>query len=330
MTRASVFQGIQIAPEAVHGTALAATKKLLGVEIAPAIKADVKTFRPMGSKYATVAALGKESVEAKISSDTPTFDELVYLLSSLVGAPVITTPNGATLARQHVFTPNSSSEDTVKSFTVEFGDAARGARFPYGLVTGLTLDFDRNKVSLKGDMIGQLYQDDFTLTSEGVTALPLVPILPAGCSVYLADTQVGLAAAVALATPFSGSWGLTGKAKPLWVLNAASTSWKEHVEAAPDLKSELLLQADDEGMALLSQLRSGATKWLRLKWVGQEIEAGQNYSLQIDMACKISGIKDFSDQDGVYAIGWEATGAYDATWQKPFEITVVCATAAIA
>ena len=83
-------------------------------------------------------------------------------------------------------------------------------------------------------------------------------------------------------------------------------------------------------MGLLTQLRSGATKWLRLEWIGQEIEENHNHSLQIDMACKVSGVEDFSDQYGIYAVGGELVGAHDATWGKPFEITIVCTTTDIA
>lgn len=330
MANATVFQGIQIGPESTPGTAVAATKKLLGISINPGIKAEVNTFRPSGNKYATVAALGKEWMEAGISSDAPTYDELAYLLASLVGDPVITTPLGATKARQHVFTPNADEEDDVITYTVEFGDANRGARFPYGLVTGLTLDVSRSRNSLSGSMIGQRYKDDVTLTTASVTSLPLVPILPSDCSIYLADTQAGLAGATALKNPFSGSWSLTGRHNPKWVLNRSNTSFKEHVEVAPELRANLLLEVDDEGMGLLTQLRSGATKWLRLEWIGQEIETNHNHSLQIDMACKVSSVEDFSDQDGIYAVGWEMTGAHDATWGKPFEITIVCTTTDIA
>jgi hypothetical protein len=440
MTRATVYQKVQLGVEVTAGTAVAAPKQLQSIDIQPSIDSAVNVFRPMGSKYATVAAQGKESSKASISSDAPTYDELAYFLAGLIGAPTITTPGGATNARLHTLTPRSSAEDAIKTFTIECGDRERAMRFAYGVVTGLALDINRDKVSLKGDMIGQLYTDGvklstnatytltagvspptagtFTLTKNGQTTsaiafnaaasavktalealstigtgnvtvtatvatgagtlavaanvytiefvndlaqqpitltgtftglteastiaiaagvvgvvpttLALVPILANDCSLYLADAQADLAAAVALTDGFSVSWGLTDKLSPKWVLNAANTSWKEPVETVPKLVSTLEMEADATGMGLLTQLRSGATKWLRIKFAGPEIETGQNYTLTIDMACKVTNITEFKDSDGVYGVGWELTGVHDGTWGSAFSVALTCAVASIA
>lgn len=440
-TRSSVYERVQIGVEAAAtpGVAVPANKLLQSVVLNPSIKSESNVFTPQGSKYPTVAAQGKEWTEGKLSSDAPCYDELAYLLAGLIGAPVITTPGGATNARLLTYTPATSTDDIPKTFTVEIGDKDRGARFPFGLITGLGLKFDRSKVTLSGDMIGQLYVDDvamstnatytltagaspptagtFTLTKNaqttsgiafgatpatvkaalealstvgvgnvivtatvatgagtlavgnnvykvefvgalaqqpvvltgtftgltasatiaiaagavGVipTAIPLVPVLGSDCSVSLADTQAALAGASPLDNPFSGSWDLTGKYGTKWTLNAANTSWSDYAELKPKLMAELNAERDNAGMGPLTQLRSGDTKWLRFKWLGQLVEAGQNYSLTIDMATKVTNIKEFGSYEGVSDVSWELTGVHDQTWGQAFQIALVCAVTAI-
>ncbi len=80
------------------------------------------------------------------------------------------------------------------------------------------------------------------------------------------------------------------------------------------------MEADATGMGLLTPLRSGASKFLRIKAVGPLIASTYYNTLQIDMCCKVSAPSDFSDEDGVYASTWTLSGAYDPTWTKGLEV----------
>lgn len=152
--RSALFQVVQIGVESTSGTAVAATKRLGSLSIEPGIQANISTFRPMGTKYQTVAALNKEWVQARLSGQ-PTYTELQYPLSSVVNTGVVTAIPGTAAGSKWVFTSASSGVDTPKTFTVEQGDANFSHRFNYGIVSEFGMQFSRDGISLSGGMMGQ-------------------------------------------------------------------------------------------------------------------------------------------------------------------------------
>jgi hypothetical protein len=160
-------------------------------------------------------------------------------------------------------------------------------------------------------------------TGQAVTTIALIPVLPKHVSVYMADTQAGLASAAALTRAVSGQWSLTNRFGMVWSLNAAQPSWAAHIETEPTLTMSLVMEADADGMGLLTQLRSGATKWVRIKCLGDYTEGTIPYTLQIDQPIKITEAGDLSDQDGLFGIGWSGVGVHDGTWAKAISITVI-------
>lgn len=326
--RASVFTSPQLGVEVTPGTQVAANRKLSGLSIEPSIKFEGDAYTALGSKYVNVFIPNKEWTESKLSGK-PLYDEVIYPLSSVVKSvsPTQIIPTTG-LAYSWVFTSAQSAADTIKTFTVEQGDSTRAHSFGYGIVTEYGFTISRSSIEHSGTMIGQRLADGITMTASPTT-LPLIPIAPTQFSVYLSDTQSGLAGASALSRPISTEWRLGDRFNPIWALNAANNSWVAHVETKPKLTAKLKMQADATGMGLVTQMRAGSTKWLRIKATGSIIEASTPYTFQIDMPCKVANISDFSDEDGQYAIEWEFEGAYDATWAKPFEITIINTTATL-
>ncbi len=320
--RATIFDTVQLGVETIKGSAPAggANKKLLATGIETAIKADVKTFRAQGTKFPALAALGKEWVEAKISGQAA-YNDLAYLLASLMMTP---TPakQGTTTAYKSTFTVDNDTPDAVTTFYIQQGSSVRAHSFNYGLVTELGLDFSRDSIDVSGAMLGKDFTDAAALTAAP-TEIAVQPILPTEVSVYLADTAAGLAGAEALERALKASWKLGGRFGPLWTLNAAESSWAAEVEKEPDMQMTLLVEADDEGMGLLSQMRTGASKFMRIKAEGPTIAETYKWTLQIDMCGKVQPPSDFSDQDGVFAIEWTLKGAYDPTWGKAVQVELI-------
>ena len=309
--RTSITQVTQLGVEAVKGTGVACNKLLQAISIEPAIKADVKTFRPLGAKYATIAALGKEWVEAKISGDVACYNHLAYLLS---GALAYADPaqQGATAAYLWTFTPAQSAEDTIKTYTIENGSSVRAGKFVYGLVRDLSLKFSREAISVEGAMLGQAYQDNSGLTGAP-TAIPVQPILPTDLDVYLDDTSAGIGS-TKLTRALSGEFSLTDRFGPLWAINSAVDGYAAHVETAPKAQLKLLVEADASGMGLLTAMRAGDKRYVRVKAVGPLIADTYYYTLQLDVCGGVSDVGEFSDEDGVYAIEWTFDIAYDSGW----------------
>lgn len=324
--RSTISQVVQIGVETTEGTSVAANKLLQALGISPSLQAETQDFRPQGYKYRTLVVPGKEWVEADLEG-LATFNEIIYPLASLISAPVTTVVQ--TTGQQHVFTPSSTAEDAAKSFTVEQGSAVRAHKFVGGVVSACGMEFTRESIELSGSMIGTGFTDGITLTAAP-TAIALQPMLPAQVNVYLDPTSAALGTTKllrALATGFN----LSDKYGPLWTLNSAVTGYAARIETEPTAEGHLLVEADAAGMGMLTHLRAGATRFLRIEVVDTAlIGAGPaTYSFKADFAIKFNAASEFEDSDGVYAVDWPFTIVHDGTWGKAMQFTVVNALATL-
>lgn len=313
--KASIFQGVQVGIETTPGTPVPANKKLLATSLVPGSRVEADAFRAMGNKYASFVTLNKEWAEANISGKL-TYNEVLYLLVSLLSQP---TPvqQGATAAYKWTFVSATNAEDAGKSLTVEQGDANSAWRAAGVRVNGLTLTFNRNEVAVSGSAIGEPLETGITLTASPTSLTPL-PVLPAHLLLYQADTQAGLAGASPISRGFGLEWSLTNKFGLAWPVGGDPVA----VETEPTLEAKLKLASDTVGMGFYATMRSGATKWFRVKATGALIADTYYQTFQLDFPAQINNVGDFSDEDGLYLLEYNLAGLHDATWGKSFQIDV--------
>jgi hypothetical protein len=324
--RASVFQQVQIGVESTSGTSVAANRLLASMDLIPTAAVDVDMYRPQGNKFPTVAVAGRDQVTARITGK-PTYTELIYPLSSLLGAATITGPNGDG-AYTWAFNPASTAPDAFKSYTVQRGSSVGAEQWAYGLFSALGLTFDRRTADLNGAMIGQAISSGITMTASP-TALALIPISPKEFSVF-ADPTSGALGTTKLTRLLRGNFGFgQGKYNPLWAVDQAQTSFVAVVENTPQAQFEILLEADTQGMGYLANVRAGDTRFVRIQAVGPLIAGSSNYKLTIDMAAKFGTPREFQDQDGVYAISYPWSLVHDGTWTKAMTVTLINAIATL-
>lgn len=315
--RVHVFQKVQLGVEGTPGSPATANRLMSSLMVVPSIMPDIATYRPSGHLFPTVASLNKEWVEAEVSGPL-TYNELVYALGSVLTAD---TPSGSP-AYTWQFAPPTTAAGTPNTYTVEYGDAVRAARFSYGIFTGLTLRFSRDGNELTGTMMGRALTDGISIVGTP-TAISMIPITPPQVTVKLADTQAGLTAAPILEEPIEVEWSITNRYGPKWALNG-STDWIAHIEQVPEMSARLVMAADAEGMGPLTNMRANTLKFMRIQATGSSIGTVAPYSLQIDLALLVSDVSDFRDEEGVTAIEWTFTGAHDAaTWQKGVQVDLV-------
>lgn len=154
-----------------------------------------------------------------------------------------------------------------------------------------------------------------TTPTPGVsaTALPNIPVAAPHVAVYLADTQSGLAGATMMQRCIKASWTISDRFGPIWALNR-SLSYPGVVETVPKMMAKIKVEADAEGMGLLTTMRANATKFIRIQAIGAFIEGALPYTLQIDMAGRVSEPSKFEDEDGLYALEWTLEGVTDPVW----------------
>lgn len=323
--RATVFQVTQVGVEGTSGQSVAANRKLTALSIEPGINAEVQTFRPMGTKFATIASLGKEWTTASLNG-LATYTEIVYPLSSVLDTATVTAYGTApNHYYRWVFDPDADAADAPKTFTVQQGDATRAHQFSYMLVTGFGLNFTRDSVKLTGDAIGQAITDNISLTGAPTT-IALQPVRPVDVCVYV-DTSYANLGTTKMTRLMSASWNISNRFGPLWVLDCAEDSWVAPVETEPELTGTVMMQANAQGMSLLTQLRSGDPLWIRIEATDSEVinaggSATATYKMTIDTKVFVTDVSEFSDQDGTYAIEWTWTGTPESNWAGPTQWTI--------
>jgi hypothetical protein len=325
--RSSLTQSVQIGVEVTPGTSVAANKKFNSTGIEPAIQVDMQRFRPMGTKYATVEVEGKEWVEADING-VADYTEMTYLLSSLLVTPAAPAVTDVT-AYTWTWTPSSTVEDTVTTYTVEQGGAVRAHKFSYGVISELEIDLKRDGCETSGSMLGQRISDGIAMT-VGPTTVTQKPILPTDIDVYM-DPTSGALGTTKLTRVLNANIHISDRFGPVWVLNTANNSYVATVETEPSAELTLLVEADAAGMGLLTQLRAGSTKFVRVKATSPDLAGNATafYSFQWDAAVKVKDVGNFSDEDGVYAIEWTMDMVHDGTWGKAYTAVAINKLAAL-
>jgi hypothetical protein len=318
--RSTILQGVQLGVESVPGTAVAATKRLMDTSLEMGVQLEMQRYRPIGQKYASSLVVGKEWTTGAVSGAL-SYTDIIYLLNSVVGTGVITQIGGTT-AYSHVFTPNSRVVDVPKTFTLEFGGDVRAAKFAYGLMTDFNFSVNRTEATIGGTFIGQAIQDGITMT-PAVPDLEEKPVIPNNVDVFMDPTSVALGT-TKLTRLLSYGFTLGSRYAPVWVLNSAQQAFVSHVEVEPTAQVTFMVEADTQGMTPLTALRAGTTQFIRLKATSADAAGvGNPYSVQFDVAAKVSGISNFQDQDGVYAIEYTWDMVHDPTWTKAFLATII-------
>ena len=319
--RATVFETVQIGVEAggTPGTAVNCDVKLPSIMFDIGVTPEIKTYRGSGYKHPSVSALNNEWVEATLSGPV-TYNEIVYLFSSVLDVAAITDNTLTTGEGTWVFTPDPDGPDAPATFTVEQGSSVRVHEFSHGLVTALGLKFSGDGVELDGTMIGEALTDASALTASP-TQLALVPVTRPQVKFYLDATWAALGT-TALTRVFSAEWNLSDRHGPVWALDGTS-SYAATVETVPTLEVKLLLEADAVGMGLLTNMRANTSRFLRIEAIGPVIDGIIFHKMTIDTALKVTNVDKFSDEDGVYAIEWTFEAFLDPTGGDVYDVTVI-------
>lgn len=319
--RSSVNQVLQLGLETTPGTAVAANRQLTMMDIALGARVDMQSFRPMGFKYQTTKALNREWAEGPVSGGA-SYNEIVYALSSILAREVITQPPVGTAKAVWTYSPSSTGPDTVATYTIQRGSSFRAHQITHGVFTGFTLEANRNGgVSVGGTVLGRALTDGITLTAAPTLLVP-IPVVSDEWAIFADDTAAGIGT-TRLTRVKRVNFELTGRQIAHWFLDNSQTSFAAIVEGVPTAQIRMLVEADAVGMGYLTTMRNEATKFVRFKATGGAVPGGGgNFSLQIDAAAKVNEPRDFSDEDGLYAIEWTMDITHDVGWAKALSAVV--------
>lgn len=184
--RATVFQATQLGVETTPGTVVAANRRLLQtmVDAGPDIRNEL--YRPAGATVPTVQIIGKEMVRADVEGRM-SFNDLAYILSSLLLQVTPTTPGGATNTRRWTFKPQTFAPDTFRTYTIEKGSTAGAERFAFAVFNALTMAFGEEEASITGSLFGKALTEQVTITASP-TDIAEAPVNPKCISLFLGTT----------------------------------------------------------------------------------------------------------------------------------------------
>lgn len=164
MARATVFNTTILGVETTKGTANSPVRRLqaTGFELKPVVP--IEPFVPMGSKYATTAVRMKEFTEGDIVG-VAAFNDMCFLLNSVLSQAVITTPPGATLTRRWTWTPAVFGPDDNITYTAMMGSTVQAEQAVYVLINGLSIRFTKEEASTSGEILARVLTEGVTLST---------------------------------------------------------------------------------------------------------------------------------------------------------------------
>lgn len=305
----------QLVPEVTPGTSIAATHQLAGYALADGAHVDTYQTSPQGHAYITSSNRGKGWGEIKPVGDVD-FNGLAYPLSSLFGAATITTAVGGTLSKQWKWTPPIINTVLGQTYTVERGQTGgRARKYAYGCFDTLKLSYTKGDVTIDGHMFSREMTEGITLTSLTPTAIVAAqPVRGTDTSLYLDSTSGGIGGTqltrVGAMDVSFGNYYI-----PWYGIDSSQTSFSVLLPAKPTVDLTFRLMSDAAGMAIYNNyVLTGNTAYIRFNTVGPVSDGTAHYTLTLDMACKITGPQDFTEDSGAEVIPFTAKLAEDTAW----------------
>jgi hypothetical protein len=302
--RYSVQEICEVGIESVIGTPVPSEYKLSGLVIDIDTALELDRIAPSGNLFDTIAAPRQEHATGSLSG-FPLYTELPLVFSNVFGAATITTPTGATLAKQWAWAPSSSVPWVPLTWTIRRGMAGNTAELAsYGLLSGVNMSFSRTATpEIGGTLFAKALDYAAAVGATGLTALDVVPILPTQVCVYLDPTAAAIGT-TKLTRDFLASFEISDLFGPFWPLDCQNPSFGGHAPLKPGAMATLQLGNDTQGRALVTNMRAGTSVYCRIEATGPIIETTVAHRLRIDMALKVVEAPTRGDSDGLSTLEW--------------------------
>jgi hypothetical protein len=322
MTRRSFTnQEVQIGKEGSHGGGTSAGHILGGMSTwTLGAKPTTKQFPTAGRHNPAASALLTDESSGKVSG---VFDSatVAYILGSHFGdgGPLAHSPS--VTAFDYTWTPALTGKyiDTALSYIIQCGDAADAEQYVFCVFNGFSYSFGRTQeLTIASDFLAQAFTDGITKTTTPTYLVP-IPMTGAMANVYLDPTSAGLGTTQLTTAVLNYAFKADPYYKQYWPINRANASFADLTDMAKKHVLTLKLEADSTSIAYkATYLATGARCYVRCDVQGPLIDVANSIhaSFRHDMACFVTGMKEFADVDGVYAVEYELTVAEDTAWSS--------------
>jgi hypothetical protein len=309
--RSSLTQVVQWGVE-TSGAPTSGTILMSALGFEPSPKFEGGDFRPSGQKLKTLAWVSKEWTEGALTGQA-TYNEIIYPLSSVLSRP--TTGGSAASGFTYTFAIQSGAPDAPRTFTVEQGEDGNWNQITNLIVKEFGVSVGRDQIQLTGSAYGRAIVQKTVDMSPNPTAPDAVIVLPTDVCVYYGSSYGAITASPSgakLTRVLNTEFSIGNRYNPVWVLDCDEDSFVASVEAEPEISGSMLVEADTQGMAMMSDVQNANTRYVRIEAISSTGAgtggAGNPFRLTIDLAVKFKDTPGYSDEDGLYAIGWNLMG----------------------
>lgn len=316
----NVFRKNQYGLEVTHGTAVAATKRYLGVVSLP--KDRTVTYPPdtLGIRAKSFRTVVNQILADGISlkHEHAVFDELPMLFSmGLKGGVTATEKTVGKADYEWDFTPSLTASNTPDSITLEAGDDTQAYSIEYVMAKRYVIAGKMGNdeaVSVEAECFGkQITKDTFT---AGLLPLSSEPMIANMTKFWIdpAWATLGTTQKTGLIREFSLEI-LTG-VHPKFAADGTKTM-STYGESYIDAMLTLVLEGNSDAVAQYDSFAAGTQKAVRLQNLGNVIGASTTpYSLTVDMFGTWEELQPLSseqDGDNLYAAVFHAQSDNTAT-----------------
>lgn len=327
-----LFSKVQYGKETIstHGTAVAATKILLGQ--VPAINSDRKPEFPVENvgirADAVRAVIHQYLYNNTLSTEHGYFQQLPMLfgcgLKGGVTASEVTPAQGDYL---WTFTPSLTASNTIDSLTIELGDDVQAFETEYAMFERIRIGgqvaqgMEASPVAVEADFFGrQLTPTTFT----GALSIPSAEPINAKLARLYVDTAwsgIGGTEKTNILRGFDVEI-LTG-VHPVFT-GSANKYFNTHAEGLIAVTANLTLEGNSDADVIFDAQQAATFQAIRLKIIGATISAGTPHSLTLDIGGVWESVSPMGSEDRNDNLH-SATlrGYYDVTGAKLLQVAVV-------
>lgn len=287
------FQKFQLGVESTYGTEVNADRHYGGIDAVLSPKVMSKSNKVKGQLLPSIKQMGRKWSEIALDGIV-SYPEFADTTSNPVKGIVRSVVSDAQVATPIVY-------------TAEIG----GQTIPGCVVTDWSVDSTRDDMSFKASMKGKK-----ALTQAGTNSISIIDPYP----IPPANTTISISSAAALDTPVDYAkwikWNISvSKIMDLVFFSGAEPS--NCKQTSMDASFGVTFEADTNGLVPLG-FDDGATH--RVVVSNTSVANGYTYVLSFSFDVKFDEPESFSDEDGIYAIGYKADIVNKATTA----IAVVC------
>lgn len=322
-----IDQHVQVGQESVIGTAVAANRQLQTLLYTFQDNPTTQQVRPQGQRVDALSFVNTNDMLLTLAGNLDYIESLIAL-EQWLGAASVTTPSGATNARQRVYDLPLTGAITPKTLTMQLGDSTYVDQFAGAELVTMGCTYMRTAApALTGSGYAQPKLAGGTTFTASPTTYALQPVEGAHLNFYVDDTGADLGTTQITEEVLSAGWTVSDLRTPFWAADRTQTSYKKSLSSS-GVKAELKLTLGYSSAirTLLDDLMGGATRFLRIENVGALIDSGTPdyyFTHNADIAFQITSLAARKNDNEVYAVDVTADIVGDPTWGHAFQITSI-------